>query len=214
MHAKRAQAPLFPNALMFLKTDRNGLRHGPRPASRRPRACKATPHIAVVHKRSVAMRSRRLQLILILLTAISAGCTTMGTGVGSTTSGGSRTTFSWKSSDGVSGTMTATVSSGQTYSGQYFQITKDTTVDSLGPLWYPGWGGRGGSGRPSRLGRLGLLGCRPVPRLHYALHRPRGRQSCGAQRHAHAMPISARASFRRNERGRRGSVSIAGWDDN
>jgi hypothetical protein len=42
--------------------------------------------------------------------------------------------------------MTATVSRGQTYRGQYFQITKDTTVDSIGPLWYPGWGGRVGWG--------------------------------------------------------------------
>jgi len=42
--------------------------------------------------------------------------------------------------------MTATMAGGQTYSRQYFQITKDTTVDSIGPLWYPGWGGRGGWG--------------------------------------------------------------------
>jgi hypothetical protein len=52
----------------------------------------------------------------------------------------------WKSSDGVSGTMSATMSGGQTYSGQYFQITKDTTVDSIGPLWVGGWGGWGGRG--------------------------------------------------------------------
>jgi hypothetical protein len=44
--------------------------------------------------------------------------------------------------------MTATMSGGPTYSGQYFQITKDTTVDSIGPLWYPGWGGRGAWGAP------------------------------------------------------------------
>jgi hypothetical protein len=88
------------------------------------------------------MKSHRLQLVLALLAAIAAACTTTGTGVGSTASGGSSTTFSWKSSDGVSGTMTATMSGGQTYSGQYFQITKDTTVDSIESLWYPGWGGR------------------------------------------------------------------------
>jgi hypothetical protein len=28
--------------------------------------------------------------------------------------------------------MTATMSGGQTYSGQYFQITKNTTVDGIG----------------------------------------------------------------------------------
>jgi hypothetical protein len=99
------------------------------------------------------MKSKSLQLVLALLAAIAAGCTTTGTGVGATPSGGSRTTFSWKSSDGVSGTMTATTSGGQIYSGQYFQITKDTTVDSLGSLWYPNWGGRGGWG-----GRVGWGG--------------------------------------------------------
>jgi hypothetical protein len=78
------------------------------------------------------MRNRYLQLVLPLLAAIAAACTTTGTGVGSTSSGASATTFSWKSSDGVSGTMTATMSGGQTYSGQYFQITKNTTVDGIG----------------------------------------------------------------------------------
>jgi hypothetical protein len=37
------------------------------------------------------------------------------------------------------------MSNGKTYSGQYFQITKDTTVDTIGPLW-AGWGGRRGWG--------------------------------------------------------------------
>jgi len=58
------------------------------------------------------MRIPRMKLMLPLLVAVSAGCTTMGTGSGSTLSGGSPTTFSWKSSDGVSGTMSATLSYG------------------------------------------------------------------------------------------------------
>jgi hypothetical protein len=81
-----------------------------------------------------------------VLVTMVAGCTTMGTGTGSTPTGGSPTVFSWTSSNGVSGTMTATLSGGQTYSGQYFQITKDTTVDSIAPLWVGGWGGWGGRG--------------------------------------------------------------------
>jgi len=40
---------------------------------------------------------------------IAAGCTTMGTGTESTPSGGSPTVFSWESSDGVTGTMSATI---------------------------------------------------------------------------------------------------------
>lgn len=90
------------------------------------------------------MRYQNVKLMLPLLVAISAGCTTMGTGFGSTASGASSTTFSWKSSDGVSGTMNATLSDGTVYSGQYFQVTRDTTVDSVAPLWvgwHSGWRG-------------------------------------------------------------------------
>jgi hypothetical protein len=90
------------------------------------------------------MRRSNIQMLLTLLAVVACGCTTMGTGSGSTPSGGYTTVFNWKSSDGISGTITATLSGGQTYSGQYFQITKDTTVDSIGPLWYSGWGGRNG----------------------------------------------------------------------
>ncbi len=81
-----------------------------------------------------------------LLVALAAGCTTMGTGTGATLSGADPVSFNWKSSDGVSGTMDATAPDGKAYSGQYFQVTKDTTVDSLEPLWVGwrgGWGGRG-----------------------------------------------------------------------
>jgi hypothetical protein len=85
-----------------------------------------------------------VKLGLPLLVALAAGCTTMGTGFGSTASGSNPVNFSWKSSDSVSGTMSAALSNGTTFSGQFFQITDDTTVDNLGPLW-AGWGG--GRGR-------------------------------------------------------------------
>jgi hypothetical protein len=92
------------------------------------------------------MKSRSLKLMLPLLVIAAAGCTTMGGGFGATPSGASPTTFSWKSSDGVTGTMNATLADGTTYSGQYFEITKDTTVDSVAPLWvgwHSGWRGAG-----------------------------------------------------------------------
>jgi hypothetical protein len=92
------------------------------------------------------MRVQNVKCMLPLLAMIAAGCTTMGTGFGSTPSGASPTTFNWKSSDGVSGTMNAAMSDGTTYSGQYFQITRDTTVDSVAPLWdgwHSGWRGAG-----------------------------------------------------------------------
>ncbi len=91
------------------------------------------------------MKTAALPLVL---TALVAGCATMGTGFGTTASGKTAANFSWKSSDDVSGTMNATLTDGKTFTGQYFQITTDTTVDNLGPLWAgwgPGWR-RGGWG--------------------------------------------------------------------
>src|SRR5438552_11529107 len=73
------------------------------------------------------------------LLLVAAGCTTMGAGTGSTPSGTDQVNFSWKSSDSVSGTMNASLADGTIYSGQFFQVTRDTTVDNLSPLW-AGWG--------------------------------------------------------------------------
>ncbi|AKH18703.1 hypothetical protein SUS17_3133 [Sphingomonas sp. S17] len=47
----------------------------------------------------------------------------------------------WKSSGARSGTMTANLSTGATYAGPFFQITSETTIEELGPLW-TGWGNR------------------------------------------------------------------------
>jgi hypothetical protein len=89
------------------------------------------------------MRHLIVKLGLPVVVALAAGCTTMGTGFGSTATGANPVNFSWKSSDSVSGTMSATLADGKTFSGQFFEITKDTTVDNLRPLW-TGW--RGGFG--------------------------------------------------------------------
>ena len=91
------------------------------------------------------MKHSIVKLGLPLLVALAAGCTTMGTGTGSTLSGADPVTFNWKSEGGVSGTMQATAPDGKTYSGQFFQVTKNTTVDSLQPLWV-GWRGGWGGG--------------------------------------------------------------------
>jgi hypothetical protein len=87
-----------------------------------------------------------VRLGLPLLVVLATGCTTTGTGFGSTATGSSPVNFSWKSSDGISGSMNASLSDGKTFTGQFFQITDDTTVDNLGPLW-AGWGGYGPRGR-------------------------------------------------------------------
>jgi hypothetical protein len=79
-------------------------------------------------------------LLLFVLTA----CTTMGTGIGSSPTGNVRAVLAWKGTDRA-GTMTAMLSTGETYAGMYFQITHETRVDDLGPLWvgwvrpWPGW---------------------------------------------------------------------------
>jgi hypothetical protein len=85
--------------------------------------------------RLAMMKAAALPLVM----ALATGCTTMGTGFGSTASGKDPVNFTWKSSDEVSGSMTATQADGQAFTGQFFQITTNTTVDSLGPLW-TGWG--------------------------------------------------------------------------
>src|SRR5882757_19387 len=94
------------------------------------------------HTGQLEMKHSTLKLGLPLLVALAAGCTTMGTGFGSTPTGTNPVNFSWKSSDSVSGSMNATLADGKTFTGQFFQITSDTTVDNLGPLW-AGWGGYG-----------------------------------------------------------------------
>jgi hypothetical protein len=47
--------------------------------------------------------------------------------------------FTWQSTDSVSGDITATFGNGDVFKGHYFQITRDTRVDRLAPLW-DGWG--------------------------------------------------------------------------
>ena len=92
------------------------------------------------------MKHSSVKFGLPLLAALAAGCTTMGTGVGSTATGADPVSFTWQSSDSVAGTMSATLAGSQTFNGQYFQITRQTRVDNLGPLWvgwHHGWRGYG-----------------------------------------------------------------------
>lgn len=47
-------------------------------------------------------------------------------------------TFDWHSSDDFSGIMTAHFADGRQFSGPYFEITPQTQIDRLDPLW-EGW---------------------------------------------------------------------------
>jgi len=74
-------------------------------------------------------------LCLSLLTAACAN--TVGTGTAISLSGDVRATFAWEDR-GHEGTMTATLSTGEVFTGPFFQVTRDTRIDTLSPLWR-GW---------------------------------------------------------------------------
>ncbi len=99
--------------------------------------------------------------------------------------------------------MDATLADGSTYSGQYFQITKETTVDTLEPLWV-GWNGygrfgRGMTGMPDRLSS-GTTPGRVVANL-------------GAADGEHALQVPTRASARGHGRRWPWRVPDARWQD-
>jgi hypothetical protein len=91
--------------------------------------------------------SKTMTAILCAAIGLSA-CTTMGTGSGSVSPGGEAVKFSWKSTDGgISGSMSAALKDGQTFSGPYLQVTSTTRSQDFDPLWTGweyGWGGWGG----------------------------------------------------------------------
>jgi hypothetical protein len=78
-----------------------------------------------------------------------AGCTTTGVGTGQSANGGLGATFTWTETGGTRGNMVASLTNGQVFQGQFFQITQESRVDDYGPLWNgwgPGWGWGGGWG--------------------------------------------------------------------
>ncbi len=93
--------------------------------------------------------------------SLAACAPTSGVGVASTPAGDLRANMTWQSNGGRSGVMTAQLSNGESYSGRYFQISHDTEVTDLDPLWVgwgppyggPRWGGRFGYGFGGGFGR-------------------------------------------------------------
>lgn len=72
--------------------------------------------------------------VLLLAAACAAGCAVTRTGSGPKASAAEPVTFYWKSSGKVSGSMTATLADGETYTGNYFRIAGATQVSSFGRI--------------------------------------------------------------------------------
>lgn len=86
------------------------------------------------------------QLALMCMLGLSLGaCRTTGTGFGTLQDGATTSVaFDWRGSDAVSGSMTATFADGRTFTGKYFQITSETRLEYVEPLWTswsPRWHG-------------------------------------------------------------------------
>jgi hypothetical protein len=79
-------------------------------------------------------------LCVLLLGAIAlSACTTMGSGTGSVAPGGERVGFAWTSKDGgTTGTMSATLGDGKSFSGPYLEITHQARNEDFDPMW-SGW---------------------------------------------------------------------------
>jgi len=79
-----------------------------------------------------------LRAAFLLVAGLAAGCATMRAGTGSVISGANPVKFSWTSAGNVSGSMTATLANGQTFTGRFFQVTSSLTdeLGPQGPIWH------------------------------------------------------------------------------
>ena len=80
-----------------------------------------------------------------------AGWTTSGKGTGPSVARYVGATFTYTQTGATRGNMVASLTNGQVFQGQFFQITQESRIMDFGPLWNgwgPGWGwGRGWGGR-------------------------------------------------------------------
>jgi hypothetical protein len=85
-------------------------------------------------------RSFAKQTAVLLCAGIAlSACTTMGVGNGSESPAGAPVSFTWQSKDGgTTGTMSAMLADGRTFSGTYLQVTSEARSDDFAPMW-SGW---------------------------------------------------------------------------
>ncbi len=86
-----------------------------------------------------AMKKHLLLATFLAAAYALTACQTAGTGSGNVRGTRKPVAFTWQSTDSVSGNITATFGTGRVFKGTYFQITSETRVDRLDPLW-DGWG--------------------------------------------------------------------------
>lgn len=93
-------------------------------------------------------RNTRSINFYLLLAILAAGCMSTGVGEGESSQADIRVTFEWKQASPREGELRATLhapdGAAEIYSGKYFQITRESRLETLGPLWepwYPGWVG-------------------------------------------------------------------------
>jgi len=86
-------------------------------------------------------KSIYISIGIALATLALAACETQSAGTGSGNVRGTQkpVAFTWQSDDSNSGDITATFANGRVFKGSYFEISHDTRVDRLDPLW-DGWG--------------------------------------------------------------------------
>src|SRR6186997_10322 len=79
-------------------------------------------------------------IISLAVLALAACETPNGAGTGSGNVRGTQkpVAFTWQSHDNDSGDITATFGSGRVFKGAYVQVSRDSRVESLDPLW-DGW---------------------------------------------------------------------------
>jgi hypothetical protein len=77
--------------------------------------------------------------LLLCAAILIAACTVMGTGRGTVTPSGEPISFNWKSTDGgITGTMSATLTDGRTFTGPFLQVRSTLRREAFAPFWV-GW---------------------------------------------------------------------------
>ena len=127
-------------------------------------------------RRPALWRTARATVLAAAAWALAA-CTTSGIGQGASPSGALTATFAWEAEGPTRGAMTAMLSTGETYRGPFFQITRETRIEELHPLWV-GWAGRGRWHRWGAWGPEEFRATQYTGRVLANLAGPRGQMRC------------------------------------